>query len=196
ETNTSDTSGQSHDKQKLTSDVIENMKTTGVQFSHFFTNLVKRPNAAKNVDAQDMVSGIISVTLFSVFFDIGYFLLLKSSIKTMNDIGSMAGGFFGGMFGEMINADVSVSFIDGFLWPFVKIVMLIAIVCGLTLASLKMSSSAYTVQPTIATDGAYLIPLVLLLAAGILLSFMGLGAVGVVAIIVSLFCTLSFIPMF
>src|SRR5699024_11087941 len=56
ETNTSDTSGQSHDKQNLTSDVIENMKTTGVQFSHFFTNLVKRPNADKNVDAQDMVS--------------------------------------------------------------------------------------------------------------------------------------------
>lgn len=196
ETNTSDTSGQSHDKQKLTSDVIENMKTTGVQFSHFFTNLVKRPNAAKNVDAQDMVSGIISVTLFSVIFAIGYFLLLKSFIKTMNDIGSMAGGFFGGMFGEMINADVSVSFLDGFLWPFVKMIMMIAIVVGLTFAVLKIANSAYTVQTTIAKYGAYLIPFGLLLAAGILLSLMGLGAVGVVAIIVSLFGTLFFIPMF
>src|SRR5699024_4978288 len=83
-----------------------------------------------------------------------------------------------------------------FLWPFVKMIMMIAIVVGLTFAVLKIANSAYTVQTTIAKYGAYLIPFGLLLAAGILLLLMGLGAVGVVAIIVSLFGTLFFIPMF
>src|SRR5699024_12562098 len=99
----------------------------------------------------------------------------------------MAGGFFGGMFGEMINADVSVSFLDGFLWPFVKMIMMIAIVVGLTFAVLKIANSAYTVQTTIAKYGAYLIPFGLLLAAGILLSFLVIGVVWYVACLLCLF---------
>src|SRR5699024_865665 len=122
-------------------------------------------------------------------------LLLKSFIKTMNDSGSLAGGFFGGMLGKMITGVVSVSFLIGFVCPFVKMIMMIASFVGLTFALLKIANCAYTIQTLKAKYGTNFIPFGLLLAAGILLSLMGLGAVGVVAIIVSLFGTLFFIPM-
>src|SRR5699024_3804218 len=94
-----------------TNEVIENIKSVGIDFGRFFSKLFKRPSMAKHATDRDMVSGIISSVLFSVIFSIGYFLLLKSFTKAMSG--------FGSIFGVM---DPNVSFVDGLLWPLVNVI--------------------------------------------------------------------------
>ncbi|WP_217587339.1 zinc ribbon domain-containing protein [Lentibacillus saliphilus] len=172
-------------EEKQTNDTVEAIKQTAVNFGQFFMKLVKKPSEAANISGQEMVSGIISMSVYTLLYALGFFVLMKK-------MSSFIGGF-GGMFGY----GMSVSFVDGFLMPLLLFILLFAIAMGLTFAALKLTaSSAVSIQAVVAKFGAYLIPYTLLLAIGMIFMLIGIGTVGFLAIIISLFGILLIIPTF
>ncbi len=185
---TVDTATQAPQTEQQTSDIVEQVKAAGSNFGHFFMTLVKKPSAAVKANGNDVVSGIISVVIFALLLGIGYYILLKNFMEAMGELSTL-GGLLGS--GEETQ---SVPFTDGFLWPFLKFIILFAIIIGLSYACLKVAKSNYSIQDTIAKYGAYLIPFTLLLVIGFILTLVNLSSIGVVAILVSLVGILMIVP--
>ncbi|ASN07141.1 zinc ribbon domain-containing protein [Virgibacillus necropolis] len=158
---------------KQSNEIVEKLKASSINFGHFFLTLLKKPNDAKKANENDLISGIISIALFALLFAVGYFLVLNSIVS-----------FFGS----------APTFTDGFLWPFLKLLLLFVVINAITFAGLKFDGAEFSFAKTIAKYGGYLIPFLLLLVAGYILTLIGIVSLGIVAISISLLGTLIIIP--
>lgn len=163
-----------HDTQKP-NETVERLKTTGSNFGHFLVTLVKNPSEAKKANKSDMSSGIITFALFSLLIALSYHLILRSF--TM--------GFF-----------MEITFFDSFILPFVIFAILFLVIAGLTFSGAKLSVQAVTFQDVLAKYGAYLIPFILLYAAGLLFSLIGLSSLSGLLILISMLGALLIAPTF
>ncbi|ASK61291.1 hypothetical protein CFK37_03400 [Virgibacillus phasianinus] len=173
------------DEPNQSNDAMEKIKQSSVNFGHFFLTLVKKPNDAKKANGNDLVSGIISIVLYSLLFALGYYLIADSFLTMfMGNIGSPFGG----------PALQSLPFTNGFLWPFLKFIVLFAVIIALTFIGLKLTAINYSFYATCAKYGAYLIPFLLLLAVGYILTTISLYSIGIIAIMVSVLGAIIIIP--
>lgn len=158
---------------KQSNEVVGKIKLSSANFGHFFLTLLKRPNDAKKANENDLISGTISIALYTLLFALGYYLVLNS-----------INSFFAS----------SPTFTEGFLWPFLKFIVLFAIIVAVTFAGLKLAGAEYSFVKTVAKYGGYLIPFLLLLVLGYILNLISFGSLGIAAISISVLGALLVIP--
>lgn len=167
------TTNQQTTSPKQTNVVVEKLKSSSINFGNFFLKLLKKPNDARKANENDLVSGTISIALYALLFALGYYLVLNSIVS-----------FFGS----------APPFTDGFLWPFLKFVVLFAVIIAVTFAGLKLAGSEYSFVKTVAKFGGYLIPFLLLLVAGYLFTLISFASLGIVVVAISILGALLIIP--
>ncbi|MFC4559943.1 zinc ribbon domain-containing protein [Virgibacillus kekensis] len=158
-----------------TAETMDKLKTTGANFWHFFTTLIKSPSEAKKANSSDLSSGIITIVSFSLIIALSYHLIMQSFTR----------GFF-----------VEVTFLDSFAIPLVIFTLLFLIIAGLAFLGAKLAVQAVTFPDIIAKYGAYLVPFLLAYAGGALLSLLGLPALAGLMIMVSILGALFIAPSF
>ncbi|QKY71174.1 zinc ribbon domain-containing protein [Lentibacillus sp. CBA3610] len=156
-------------------EAMDKLQTIGSDFGHFFVTLVKNPSEAKKANHTDVISGIIIIVLSALLLAASYHFVLNA----------IPAGFFR-----------SISFFDSFILPIIIFVLLEFLIAGLTFAGAKLSVQTVTFPDVIAKYGAYLIPFVLLFAAGIIFSLIGISALAVILILISILGLVLFIPTF
>lgn len=167
--------------QAAPNEAVEKIKEIGNNFSNFFLTLVKKPSAAKQANQNDWISSVITMVIYALVFALGYFFSVKSTSSFMDDLS------FG-------SSSTSVPFTDGFLWPFLKFALLVAVMVGVTFIVLKLATSDFNFLETIGKFGAYLMPFTLLLILGYVLFLIKLQSVGAIVIFASLFAAVLIIP--
>lgn len=158
---------------KQPNEAVEKLKSSSTNFGHFFLTLLKKPNDARKANKNDLVSSSISIALYALLFAIGYYLVLNSIVS-----------FFGS----------GPTFIDGFLLPLLKFIVLLAIIIAVTFAGLKLAGAEFSFVKSVAKFGAYLVPFLLLLVAGYILMLISFASLGIVAISISILGVLLIIP--
>ena len=162
------------------------LKQLSANFGHFFLTLVKKPSDATKANGNDLLSGIISIVLYSLLFALGYYLIVNSFYSSV--MGNLGTGMLGGPFPQ------SLPFTNGFLWPFLKFIILFAVIIFITFAGLQLTTSKHSFTSTVAKYGGYLIPFLLLLVAGYILLLISLYSIGIIAITVSVSGAVLIIP--
>ncbi|WP_010529365.1 zinc ribbon domain-containing protein [Lentibacillus jeotgali] len=153
----------------------EKLKSDAINFGHFFITLMKNPSEAKKANHSDTISGIITILIFSLLLSVSYHFVLTA----------IPAGFFS-----------NVSLFDSFVLPLITFILLQILIAGLTFAGAKLAVQAVTFRGIIAKYGAYLIPFLLLYAAGLIFSFIGLSALAGILIPVSILGLLLLAPTF
>ncbi|SFB04754.1 hypothetical protein SAMN04488072_10636 [Lentibacillus halodurans] len=166
---------QDHDGSVKGSEVMEKLKSIGIDFGHFFVTLVKKPSEAKKANHSDMVSGMIMIVLFAFILALSYHFVINA----------IPAGFFR-----------NVSFIDSFMLPFITFILLEFLIAGLAFAGVKLGAQAATFPDVIAKFGAYLIPFFLLYAVGLILTLIGISALSGILILISILGLVLFTPTF
>ncbi|GGJ90679.1 hypothetical protein GCM10007063_11550 [Lentibacillus kapialis] len=172
---TNENVGQESETPNSSNEFVEKLKHDAINFGHFFMTLVKNPNEAKKANDSDIVSAIITFVLFSLLLSLSYHFVLNA----------IPVGFFG-----------NASLFDSFILPFITFILLQILIAGLTFAGTKLSIQAATFRSTIAKYGAYLIPFLLLYAAGLILFFIGLSALAGILFLISILGLLLLVPTF
>lgn len=162
-------------KTAKTRDLQEKIKTAGEDFGHFFTTLIKTPSEAKKANHTDTISGIITIIIMALLLSVSYFVAFNS----------IPANFYG-----------SISLIDGLILPFISFILLQLLIALLTFAGAKLAAQAFSFPDIIAKYGAYLIPFLLLYAAGLIFSILGIPVLAGLSIIISILGFLLFIPAF
>jgi len=154
---------------------VEKLKTAGADFGHFFVTLLKKPSEAKHANSNDLVSSIVTIIIFALVLALGVHLTFHA--------------FSSGYFGEP-----DFTFFTTFVLPFVEFILLFLVVAALTLAGGKIAAQQVTYADVLAKYGAYLIPYLLLYAAGFIIAFIGLSSLSIAFIFLSMIGALMIIP--
>ncbi|GAB4075069.1 hypothetical protein GCM10028778_25720 [Barrientosiimonas marina] len=153
----------------------EKIKRTSGDFGHFLATLIQKPSEARRANQSDMISGIITMVLFAL-------LLAFSYLAVLNTIPT---GFYGPML-----------FIDGFLLPFITILLLEFLIAGLTFAGARLAVQRSTFSVVIAKYGAYLVPFGLLFIISLILFLIGIPIFAGILVLISLLGFLLIAPAF
>ncbi|MEN1968410.1 DUF6574 domain-containing protein [Lentibacillus sp. N15] len=163
-------------------EAVEKVKTAGTNFGHFFLTLLKKPSEARNANSNDLISGIITMVIFSLLLALG----LHLSVSALTD--SIPGDLFGDFGGS------DMSFFDSFVLPLVEFILLFLIVSALTFAGTKLATNAFTFTDVLGKYGAYQVPFLLLYAVGFLFALIGLTSLSAFLIMISILGTLMVVP--
>ncbi|MFD1851791.1 zinc ribbon domain-containing protein [Oceanobacillus bengalensis] len=131
-------------------EILESMKEEVFAFGRFFIQILKNPSKAKNLNSKHWISGLIMFILFALFNALSNYLTLTNS-------------FF------------RISFMDGFLIPFIQLLALFGVIAALTFIGLKIGEKSPSFLEILAKVGAYLIPFFVLFIISILLTLIGLN---------------------
>ena len=153
-----------------TNEALEKGKQVAGNFGNFFLTLLKNPSHAKKIDGKEWISGTITIAIFILLFSLSTFITLNSS-------------YFG------------TTFVEGFLAPFLRLLILFAVVIALIFGGLKVAAHKATITATTAKVGAYLVPFLTIAILGVLLAFIGLPFAGTL-ILISLVAPILLIPTF
>jgi len=168
-------------------EAVEKIKEISNNFGNFFLTLVKKPSSAKQANQNDWISSVITMVIYALIFALGYFFTVKSIGGSVMDKFSDFGDILG-------DSSTSVPFTDGFLWPFLKFAILIAIAVGVTFIILKLATSDFNFLDIIGKFGAYLMPFTLLLVLGYVLVLIKLQSVGAIVLFLSFLAIVLVIP--
>jgi|SRR5690625_1673071 len=97
--------------QVQSNEFVDQMKEAGSDFGQFFMALIKKPSEARNVNANQLVSSVIMMAIFSLVISISYYYALKSN----------ALGFF-----------MEISFFNHLVVPFAIFFILFIIIASIT----------------------------------------------------------------
>lgn len=160
-------------QQQPSNDFAEQVKKISSNFGDFFLKLVKKPSDAKNVSANDFVSSLVMMGLFSILIALTFYLSIKSNEITM---------FF------------EASFVNHFILPLIIYFALFVGVASITFVAIKLTGKNVPYQEILAKYGAYLIPFSLVFVLSLLLSFVGIISLTVITGLISMLGVLVIIP--
>ncbi len=137
-------------QQQQSVDIAEKTKEVSSNFGAFFMNALKKPSSAKQVNGTHFISGIISIVAFALIISIDKFMYWRDQA---------------GEFGSKSD----VSFFDYLVVPFLKYLLLYAIVVVLIFAATRVAQQTINIQDIVAKYGAYLVPFILLFVLSFIL---------------------------
>lgn len=132
-------------EQVQSQEFVDNVRQTSSNFGQFFTTLFKNPSAAKQANAGDFISGLISLVILALVVGIRAWIL---------------------------GNDVGVEFVDAFLKPFAKTALFLAILTGGLIGASIIAKQDFDPKEIVAKYGAYVIPFTLVFAVGIVLELL------------------------
>lgn len=144
------TNQQQPQQQQQSVDIAEKTKEVSSNFGTFFMNALKKPSSAKHVNGVQFISGIITIVAFALIISINQF------VEWRGDAGEYG-------------SKSDITFFDFLFVPFLKYLLLYAIVVVLIFAATRVAQQAVNIQDVIAKYGAYLVPFILLFGLSILL---------------------------
>src|SRR5699024_3972218 len=150
-------------------DFAQKTKELSSNFGGFFLNALKKPSSARDVNGVHLISGAIMIVVFSLMISLNEFISYKKEAKDIGD-------------GD------EIGFFDFLAIPFLKYLLLYAIIVGLIFAAVNVAQQSLSIQDVVAKYGAYLVPFALLYIIGILLEVLDMtglpfSVVGYLAII-------------
>lgn len=125
---------------------VDNVKSTGSNFGQFFTTLLKTPGQSQKANGNDMVSGLITLVIYSILAGLLFYL----------------------------NGGKNAEFGDEFFIPFLQVIAMLAIFIVVTFGAAKLTMQDLSFQDTIAKFGAYAVPFLLVFAVGFLATLVDL----------------------
>lgn len=184
EENISEASGSaSPETTQQSNEFTDQIKDVSSNFGKFFMTLMKKPSEAKNVNSTHLYSSIILMVVFSLLIALNTYIS-ESTQQSWYDFGS-----------DWFSTNTSISFVDYFLIPLVKYVILFGILATLTFAATKLVSQQISFKEIIAKFGGYLVPFLLLYVLGILFSLIKLGFPFTIVYSVSLLAPSIIVPI-
>ena len=138
----------------------------------YYKKLVKKPFTAIEKTENDIIPGIISLIIFAL-------LVGAESYYSMKELSS---GF------------ISPSFTSDFLLSFLRFSLILVFVAAITFAALKLTVNESSFKDVFAKYTAFLVPFLLLFAAGFLLELISLPTIPGQLISISLRAPLLVIP--
>ncbi|HLR73799.1 MAG TPA: hypothetical protein VK077_00890 [Virgibacillus sp.] len=151
---------------------IEKTKEIAINFGQLFVNQLKRPMEAKNVNHKHLYSGIISIVIFTIIMSLNTYLGLRDYAY-----------YYGGD-----------AFLDGFLLPFVKLLILFAVVIAIVFAGVKLCNQSHSFTDIVAKYGAYIVPFLSLYVLGFIFSLVDLSSLYILAFSLSLLGSIFVVP--
>lgn len=151
-TNVANHSGQGVNHQATTQAAtnvhLEKAKDISKGYFSFFMDHVKAPiQHGFSIRNENWINGLITLIIFSLFSGISTYILANSFL-------SLVGNMFTGGFGVSMSF---LSFMDGFIMPLLKILVLLAIVVGLIYLVAKIMKSEANIFDVVARFGTFLL---------------------------------------
>ncbi|PAV30639.1 hypothetical protein CIL05_05935 [Virgibacillus profundi] len=150
---------------------MENLKKEASNFGNYFIRLLKGPDEGQKMTGNELISGIITMVIFSLLISLGGYLIAN----------------------QMPFANIS--FLDGFIIPFLQFIILFAVLTALTFGGNKLAAQSLTFKDVVAKFGAYTVPFLVLAVIGALLGLIGLSFAGTI-IILGLIGPILIVPTF
>jgi hypothetical protein len=147
--------------QSQSNDFMETVKRETSQFGAFFVKLLKKPSEGQNVTSSQLISGIITIVIFSLLISLGTYI-----------ISSSIGSYF-----------MQVSFVDSFLLPLIQFLVLFGIIAAISFAGVKLGGQSLSFTDVVAKTGAYSVPFLVLTVLGSLLALVELPLSGTIILI-------------
>jgi hypothetical protein len=132
---------------------VEKLKETSRGFGKYALQVLKQPSSAKSLDDQHLISGIISIVVYSFVYALFYYL-------------------------EWVVDFDNVDFVDFFLKPFLVQLILLAAIVGLVFVALMVVKENQSIQSVISKFGAYIIPFLLIYVLGSLFYIIDVPKIG------------------
>ncbi|MCG3419341.1 zinc ribbon domain-containing protein [Oceanobacillus jordanicus] len=159
--------------QSQSNDFMETVKRETSQFGAFFVKLLKKPSEGQNVTSSQLISGIITIVIFSLLISLGSYI-----------ISSSIGSYF-----------MRVSFVDSFLLPLIQFLVLFGVIAAISFAGVKIGGQSLSFTAVVAKTGAYSVPFLVLTVLGSLLALVGISLSGIF-ILVGLLGPILVVPTF
>src|SRR5690625_2097281 len=158
-------------------EVVEQTKKIASDFGQLFVSQLKSPMNARNVNSTHLISGIITMVIFSLIIALNSYIVLRDMLS-------------GPFSGEAANP-----FVDTFLLPFIQLLVLLGIVASLNFVATKLCNMSFNYTDIIAKYGAYVVPFLLLYAAGFIFSLINLDVLFTLAASISILGAVFIVPV-
>ncbi|HLS20550.1 MAG TPA: hypothetical protein VK056_02675 [Bacillota bacterium] len=153
-------------------EIVDKTKEVASNFGNFFISYLKEPIKAINVTKDNLISSIITLSIFSFVIALNVFFMYRKIASIFNQ----------------------GSFVDGFLLPFIGIIILFAIVIGVTFAGVSITHRSFSFTDTAAKLGALAVPFLTLYVLAFIISLMGLLKIYMAIAATSIIGTIIVIP--
>lgn len=164
----SDVDTTSSDTAKADNEIVDKTKEAASNFATFFVNFLKEPAKGVSVAKDQLISSVITLAIFSFIIALNVFFIYRQIAS---------------LFGQS-------SFVDGFLLPFIGMIILFAVVIGVTFAGVSITHQSFSFTDTVAKFGALVVPFLTLYLLAFIVSLMDLVkvymAVGMTSILGSI----------
>lgn len=146
-----------------TNQYLETTKKISKQYFSYFMQVLKKPYASsKNVGSEHLVNGIITIVLYCLFIPLMTYFGVSGVLSKVNDFGSFLG----------TDLNIKPPFTDIVIKPVFAYVIFTLLVATYTFAAVKLGKVSASYKEVIARFGSFLIPFVLLLAIGFVMSIL------------------------
>jgi len=147
-----------------TNQYIETTKKVSKQYFSYFMQVLKKPYAnSKNVGSEHFINGIITIVLYCLFIPLMTYFGVSGVLSKVNNFGS-----------SLLGTDVNIKppFTDIVIKPVFAYVIFTLLVVTYTFAAVKLGRIKASYKELLARFGSILIPFVLLLAIGFVMSIL------------------------
>ncbi|QGS68025.1 hypothetical protein CV093_03045 [Oceanobacillus sp. 143] len=155
--------------QSQTNEFTEKVAAEAKTFWSFVLNILKKPSSAQNITANQWISGLITLIIFSLLIALGSFIAANSYFSS--------------------------SFWNSFIQPFIQFIVLFAAIAAITFAGAKITAQPLSFQDIVAKFGAYSIPFLGLVIIGAILAMLNIPFSGTL-ITLSLIGPILIVPTF
>ncbi|MGD6796087.1 zinc ribbon domain-containing protein [Metabacillus indicus] len=143
---------------------IETTKKFSKMYFSFFLQILKNPYAnSQRVGKEQLVNGIITMALYSFLIPLMIYFGLKGLLSDMSGFGSE-------LMGDEMN--IQPPFTDIVLKPAFAYFIFILLIATFTFAAVKLGRINTAITDVFARFGSFLIPVVAVLAVGVIMSFL------------------------
>src|SRR5690625_1670722 len=151
---------------------VDKTKEAASNFANFFVNYLKAPTNAINVTKDQLISSIITITIFSLIISLNIYFTYRK-IASFMDQGA---------------------FVDGFLLPLVNVIILFAVAIAITFAGISLTHQSNSFMDTVAKFGAFAVPFLVFYFLAFIISFMGLTRVFLIVALTSIIGAIIVVP--
>lgn len=153
-------------------ELVDKTKEAATNFGNFFLSYLKEPMQGIKVFKDQLVSSVITLAIFALIISLNVYFMYRQVASMFNQ----------------------GAFVDGFLMPFVGIIILFAVVIGITFAGISMTHKSGSFLDTTAKVGALAVPFTALYFLAFIVSLMGLTKVFITLAMTSILGTIIVIP--
>ncbi len=145
-----------------TEDYLKKTKDQSKQYINYFIDVLKKPYVSlhSSIESQHFIHAIITLVLYCLLIPLMMYFGVKGLINNIN---------------LLEEVDITLPFMDMVFKPFLAYAILMVLVVAFTFVSIKLGRVNVTFKEVLTRYGILLIPFVLILAIGLILSILNVS---------------------